>query len=57
MSGKTPTFAGLQVVAFESRRSEEIARLIERCDGIAHVSPSMRELPIDENRAAVDFAN
>ncbi|HTU25099.1 MAG TPA: uroporphyrinogen decarboxylase [Pirellulales bacterium] len=34
-----------------------MARLIERAGGIPHVSPSMREVPIAENRAAIDFAN
>ncbi len=32
-------------------------RLIERAAGQAFVSPSMREAPIAENRAAIDFAN
>ncbi|HEX4142845.1 MAG TPA: uroporphyrinogen decarboxylase [Pirellulales bacterium] len=50
-------FAGLHVSAFESRRAPEMARLIERAGGVAHVSPSMREVPIAENRAAIDFAN
>src|SRR5271170_5374638 len=50
-------FAGLHVSAFESRRAPEMARLIERAGGVAHVSPSMREVPIAENRPAIDFAN
>jgi uroporphyrinogen decarboxylase len=50
-------FAGLHVSAFESRRAPEMARLIERSGGVPHVSPSMREVPIAENRAAIDFAN
>src|ERR1700681_1857750 len=50
-------FAGLRVAAFESRRAAEMASLIERFGGVPSVSPSMREVAIAENRAAVDFAN
>jgi uroporphyrinogen decarboxylase len=52
-----PGLAGLQVAAFESRRREDMARLIERFGGVPHVSPSLREVPIAENREAIDFAN
>ncbi|MFN7794040.1 MAG: uroporphyrinogen-III synthase, partial [Planctomycetota bacterium] len=51
-----PNFSGLRVSALESRRRDEFARLIERFGGVATVSPSMRELPIDKNKEAVDFA-
>ena len=57
MSETAQNFAGLHVAAFESRMSVEMARLIERHGGIAHVSPSMREVPLDENPAAIDFAH
>src|SRR5882724_11960346 len=50
-------FQGLQVAAFESRRAPEMARLIERLGGVPHVSPSMREVEIADNREAVDFAH
>jgi uroporphyrinogen decarboxylase len=50
-------FAGLHVAAFESRRRDDMAGLIERFGGVPHVSPSLREVPIAENRAAIDFAN
>lgn len=49
-------FAGLRVAAFESRRADEMARLIERFGGRPRVSPSMREVPLPSNAAAVDFA-
>jgi uroporphyrinogen decarboxylase len=49
-------FTGLRVAAFESRRADEMARLIERHRGVPMVSPSMREVPLGENPAAVDFA-
>jgi uroporphyrinogen decarboxylase len=50
-------FAGLKVAAFESRRAAEMASLIERFGGVASVSPSMREVPINDNREAIDFAH
>ncbi len=50
-------FDGLHVAAFESRRADEMARLIQRQGGVPHVSPSMREVPLEDNRAAVDFAH
>ena len=49
--------SGLHVAAFESRHAAEMARLIERSGAVAHVSPSMREVAVEENREAVDFAN
>lgn len=51
------SFGDLRVAAFESRRASDMQRLIERMGGRAYVSPSMREVPLDENRAAIDFAN
>ncbi len=50
-------FAGLRVAAFESRRAAEMAGLIERFGGVPSVSPSMREVAIEENRDAIDFAH
>ncbi len=52
----SPGFAGLRVAAFESRRAEEMARLIERHGGRPHVSPSLREESLEDNSAAVAFA-
>jgi uroporphyrinogen-III synthase len=46
---------GLKVVSFESRRQREMAELIQRYGGEAIVAPSMRELPLDQNTAALDF--
>jgi uroporphyrinogen decarboxylase len=51
------TFGGLRVAALESRRADDIARLIERHGGVPHVSPSMREVPLSENPEAKEFAN
>lgn len=50
-------FDGLRVAAFESRRREEMARLIEKRRGVPFVSPSMREVTLQENRHLIDFAN
>ncbi len=57
MSDTTPDFHGLHVAAFESRRAEDVVRLIEKHGGVPHVSPSMRETPLDDHRSAVDFAH
>ncbi len=50
-------FASLRVAAFESRRAEEMARLIERHGGVPFVSPSMREVPLQENAEAITLAH
>ncbi len=56
MTGPTADFGGLRVAALESRRAGDMARLIEKRQGIAYVSPSMREVPLETNRPAIDFA-
>ncbi|MBV8453048.1 MAG: uroporphyrinogen decarboxylase [Deltaproteobacteria bacterium] len=52
----TPDFAGLRVFAFESRMAAETASLIERFGGHAAVVPAMREVPLQDNYAALEFA-
>lgn len=52
----TSGLAGLKVASLESRKQEEIARLIEKFGGEPFVSASLREVPIGENRPAIDFA-
>jgi uroporphyrinogen decarboxylase len=49
-------YSGLAVAALESRRREDMERLIANFGGRPFVSPSMREIPLEENREAVDFA-
>jgi uroporphyrinogen decarboxylase len=49
-------FNGLRVVAFESRMAVETAALIERFGGRATVGPAMREVPLQDNSAALEFA-
>ncbi len=53
----TPGFGGLRVVAFESRMAAEVATMIERRGGVAIMAPAMREVPLEDNHAALDFAD
>jgi uroporphyrinogen-III synthase len=46
---------GLRVVSFESRRATEMAELIRRYGGAPIVAPSMREVPLNENHAALEL--
>lgn len=55
-SGSEPGFAGLRVVSFESRKAEEMRRLILRMGGEPFVAPSMQEVPLDDQREALEFA-
>ncbi len=50
------SFNGLSVLALESRRAREIVRLIENLGGVPIVAPSVRELALDSNEEALDFA-
>lgn len=45
------------MAAFESRRAEDLERMIARFGGAPLVSPSIREVPLERNPAAIDFAN
>ena len=51
-----PNFAGLRVVSFESRRAEEMRRMIQRAGGEPTVAPSMREIPLEDQHEAFTFA-
>ena len=46
---------GLRIVSFESRRAQEIGELIRRYGGEAVIAPSMREIPLRQSSAALDF--
>ena len=48
-------FDGLRVVALESRRAEEMATLIRKQGGDPFVAPSMREVELEEQTAALEF--
>ena len=58
METRTPLngFAGLRVLSLESRRAPEMAKLIANYGGLATVAPSMREVPLESNTEAQEFA-
>jgi len=49
--------AGLRLCSFESRKQAEMQSLIERLGGHAVVAPSMREIPLEQNAAALTFGD
>jgi uroporphyrinogen-III synthase len=48
---------GLRVISFESRRANEMAELIRRQRGTPLVAPAVREVPLENNPEAFDFAD
>src|SRR6266576_5297157 len=54
-SSSRSSLQGLRVISFESRRAKEMAELIRRYGGEPIVAPSMREVPLSENRAALEL--
>jgi uroporphyrinogen-III synthase len=52
----TQGFDGMRVLALESRRAEEIAKLIRASGGDPIVAPAMREVPLESNQEALQFA-
>jgi uroporphyrinogen-III synthase len=50
------SFAGMKVLSLESRRAKEIAQLIVSQQGEPFVAPSMREVPLERNEEAFQFA-
>ena len=51
----TPSFNGLRVLSFESRRAREIGLIVTSYGGQPFVAPSMREVPLESNGAALAF--
>lgn len=49
-------FEGLRVLALESRRGPELAKLIATYGGQPMLAPSMREVPLESNKEALAFA-
>lgn len=47
--------AGWRVVTFESRRAEELARMLERHGASVSRAPALREIPIEESPAALEM--
>lgn len=52
----TPSFDGLRVLSFESRRANEVAALITTYGGEPLLAPALREVPLESNAEALDFA-
>lgn len=48
-------FQGLAVAAFESRMAKEMERLVRRHGGNPLVAPALREIPLEDNSAALRF--
>ena len=51
-----PNFGGLRVLTFESRRASELASLISTYGGTPMLAPALREVPLDSNAEALEFA-
>jgi uroporphyrinogen-III synthase len=49
-------FDGLRVLSLESRRANEIAKLIRTYGGEALTAPAMREIPLESNLPVIEFA-
>jgi len=52
---RTNSFNGLKVAAFESRMAQEMENLIRRYGGEPLVAPALREIPLEDNSAALRF--
>jgi uroporphyrinogen-III synthase len=50
-------FNGLTVLTLESRRGQEMSRLIETYGGKPVHAPAMREVPLSSNPQALKFAD
>jgi len=50
------SFGNSNVLAFESRRAKEMAELIRINGGIPFVAPALREVPLEQNPSAFEFA-
>jgi uroporphyrinogen-III synthase len=49
-------FAGLRVLALESRRAVELSNLISTYKGMPIIAPAMKEVPLESNSEALAFA-
>lgn len=54
-SGRPGGLAGLRLVSFESRRAQDMALLLRRQGGDVLYAPSMREIPLADERGIQDF--
>jgi len=46
-----------RICTFESRRASEMRKLIEKFGGLPTNAPSMREIPLDQQSATLEFAD
>jgi len=51
------SFDGLRVLSLESRRAKEVEKLIRTYSGQPFVVPAMREVKLESNQAALEFAD
>jgi uroporphyrinogen-III synthase len=51
------SFGNSKVLAFESRRAKEMAELIRINGGVPFVAPALREVPLEQNPRAFEFAD
>ena len=49
------SFDGLRILSLESRRANEMTKLIQTYGGEPFVVPAMREIPLSSNRLALEF--
>jgi uroporphyrinogen-III synthase len=54
-SGRPAGLAGLRIVSFESRRAHDMAVLLQRNGGEVLYAPSMRQVPLADERGILDF--
>jgi uroporphyrinogen-III synthase len=54
-SGRPAGLTGLRIVSFESRRAHNMALLIRRNGGEVLYAPSMREIPLADERGILEF--
>ena len=52
-----PSFDGLRVLVLESRRARELGLIVTSYGGQPLVAPSMREVPLESNAEALQFAH
>src|SRR5690349_16028913 len=54
-SGRPGSLAGLRIVSFESRRAQDLALLVRRSGGEVLYAPSMRQIPLADERGILEF--
>jgi uroporphyrinogen-III synthase len=52
-----PRLDGLRILILESRRARELASIVSSYGGRPFIAPSMREVPLESNTEALEFAD